>query len=194
MVRALQLSLLLLASGFAVQDAEACSCLPPTIQSSFNNNDHAFAARPLSEIVFGGYRIFQMEVTHPGNTCRRRGSLVTVGTPVDGATCGTGFNLGDNYLVFASDTTVGGFTAMMTNSCSGNRLVSSLTRSEIDWLRHREVSCSGQCMDPTIQMYNCLVDPCSVAPRCPDGTCEANYCGGCNAEFYDGAGYQVCIP
>src|SRR5690606_17780540 len=27
---------------------------------------------------------------------------------------------------------------------------------------------------------------------CPDGDCVANYCGGCNAEFYDESGYAVC--
>ncbi|HTU63496.1 MAG TPA: hypothetical protein VMF89_33770, partial [Polyangiales bacterium] len=38
----------------------------------------------------------------------------------------------------------------------------------------------------------CFADPCSVAPACTEGECVANYCGGCNAEFYDTFGHAVC--
>jgi eight-cysteine-cluster-containing protein len=39
----------------------------------------------------------------------------------------------------------------------------------------------------------CLVSPCSVTPACQAGLrCEDNYCGGCNAEFYDAGGYAAC--
>jgi hypothetical protein len=41
-------------------------------------------------------------------------------------------------------------------------------------------------------MVECFADPCQVAPSCGDGECVANYCGGCNAEFYDESGYAVC--
>ena len=37
-------------------------------------------------------------------------------------------------------------------------------------------------------VVECFVDPCSVAEECGINTpvaCEANYCGGCNADFYD---------
>ena len=39
----------------------------------------------------------------------------------------------------------------------------------------------------TLGIYNCLVDPCSSAtcPAQPTATCIANYCGGCNAHFFD---------
>ena len=32
---------------------------------------------------------------------------------------------------------------------------------------------------------NCFQDPCSIAEQCGINECEANYCGGCNADFYD---------
>jgi len=30
--------------------------------------------------------------------------------------------------------------------------------------------------------------------QCPSGDCQANYCGGCNAEFYTEQGHVVCTP
>ena len=43
------------------------------------------------------------------------------------------------------------------------------------------------------EIVNCLVDPCSVAtcPNYPQANCRANYCGGCNAEFYDASGALI---
>ena len=36
-------------------------------------------------------------------------------------------------------------------------------------------------------MVRCFADPCTVTrcPAYPDARCLANYCGGCNAVFYD---------
>ncbi|XP_078580827.1 uncharacterized protein LOC144864527 [Branchiostoma floridae x Branchiostoma japonicum] len=41
-------------------------------------------------------------------------------------------------------------------------------------------------------LYNCLVDPCEgkTCPGTPDAQCVANYCGGCNTEFYTCG----CVP
>ena len=38
-----------------------------------------------------------------------------------------------------------------------------------------------------VPMVQCFADPCSVTqcPQYPDATCNADYCGGCNARFYD---------
>ena len=40
---------------------------------------------------------------------------------------------------------------------------------------------------------NCLLDPCSVTscPAHPDASCVADYCGGCNARFFDADGNEV---
>ena len=36
---------------------------------------------------------------------------------------------------------------------------------------------------------NCFADPCSLAECAnPDATCVTNYCGACNAVFYDRTG------
>ncbi|CAH1263554.1 Hypp2729 [Branchiostoma lanceolatum] len=40
---------------------------------------------------------------------------------------------------------------------------------------------------------NCAVDPCTTTTCAaqPGATCKANYCGGCNAVFYDDSGNEV---
>ncbi|CAH1270243.1 PEBP1 [Branchiostoma lanceolatum] len=46
---------------------------------------------------------------------------------------------------------------------------------------------------PGVPVFNCFANPCDVA-SCPanlDATCQANYCGGCNAEFFDEGGNEV---
>lgn len=47
------------------------------------------------------------------------------------------------------------------------------------------VAATPPCEEP---IYNCFVDPCTVTvcPAFPSATCISNYCGGCNAQFFDG--------
>jgi eight-cysteine-cluster-containing protein len=79
------------------------------------------------------------------------------------------------------------------DSCDYNPAVSALTEHDREFLEQRQVCCGDACTcaDGTAPV-NCFADPCSVAPACSEGTCQANYCGGCNAEFYDENGYAVC--
>ena len=54
-----------------------------------------------------------------------------------------------------------------------------------DYLFGSYQSCMGTC--PCLEGYvECFVDPCEVTdcPAFPYATCEADYCGGCNANFY----------
>eukprot|EP00058_Branchiostoma_floridae_P018952 XP_002604441.1 hypothetical protein BRAFLDRAFT_79259 [Branchiostoma floridae] len=43
-------------------------------------------------------------------------------------------------------------------------------------------------------MVYCFADPCTVTacPATPDATCVSDYCGGCNANFFDTDGGQAC--
>ncbi|CAH1263557.1 Hypp2729 [Branchiostoma lanceolatum] len=52
----------------------------------------------------------------------------------------------------------------------------------------------GTCPDGSSPV-NCAVDPCTTATCAahPSATCKANYCGGCNAEFYDDSGTEVTV-
>ncbi|XP_078688249.1 uncharacterized protein LOC144920176 isoform X5 [Branchiostoma floridae x Branchiostoma belcheri] len=46
---------------------------------------------------------------------------------------------------------------------------------------------------PPDEVFNCFANPCDVTscPAHPDARCQANYCGGCNAEFFDEGGNKV---
>ncbi|XP_066300514.1 uncharacterized protein [Branchiostoma lanceolatum] len=54
------------------------------------------------------------------------------------------------------------------------------------------VDCDG-CPDDQPPV-NCFADPCTVTtcPANPDATCVSNYCGGCNADFFNRDGEPVC--
>ena len=43
---------------------------------------------------------------------------------------------------------------------------------------------------PDKPLVNCLVDPCQFA-TCTDATCVSDFCGGCNARFFDEDGNEV---
>ncbi|XP_066290079.1 zonadhesin-like isoform X3 [Branchiostoma lanceolatum] len=46
---------------------------------------------------------------------------------------------------------------------------------------------------PDVEVVNCFANPCDVTscPAHPDATCRSNYCGDCNAEFFDEEGNKV---
>ena len=46
---------------------------------------------------------------------------------------------------------------------------------------------------PPDELYYCFVDPCMFAscPAFPEARCNADYCGGCFARFYDADGTEV---
>ena len=46
---------------------------------------------------------------------------------------------------------------------------------------------------PDLTPVNCVVDPCMFAtcPAHPGATCIADYCGACNARFFDATGNEV---
>lgn len=56
-----------------------------------------------------------------------------------------------------------------------------------------------RCKDPPkcpdgSQPVNCFADPCLEQPtKCPDAIrCVSDYCGGCNAHYYDESGNEIC--
>ena len=100
-------------------------------------------------------------------------------------------------MIFANDIQIAGASRWYTTFCLDNTPVNQLTSDERDFLRTREIfDAQGNytCAAASIPLFNCTVDPCQFTPNCGGGTCEANYCGGCNAEFYDADGYNTCTP
>lgn len=179
----------------AAPTAEACSCLQPDIASSYRANDHAFLGKVLSAQNHGAYRIYEVRVVRDLKTCMTRGTRVQIATNRSTAACRASLQVGERYALFAHEQLINGVPRLATNSCTANTLIGDVAAEDIDWLLNRDVTCDGvtTCNDGTAP-YACLVAPCSVAASCPTGTCEDNYCGGCNAEYFDANGYQQCLP
>jgi|GEM_PF-1437402 len=174
--------------------ASACSCLQPTVESSYNMSSDVVTARLLYSVNVGTNRWYLARVLETYKGCIEAGDWVLITTPSSSAACGARFGSGREYLVNGqNDGSLFGVPRISVTSCGYNRAVSELTTGDRAFLEGRTVCCGGdcQCADGS-QPVQCLVDPCSVAPPCSEGECVANYCGGCNAEFYDEQGYAVC--
>jgi len=175
--------------------AEACSCLPWDVIRDYNQSDEVVIGTIVSSQTSSGYRVYTVRIHRDLKGCRTTGSLVRIGTPASGASCGIALPSGTPMLLFADWTTVRGQNVLMTTMCKTNKGVSRITADERDYLESRPVTCGGvtTCNDGS-SPYSCLIDPCSVATPCAGATCEANYCGGCTAEFYYPTGEGACMP
>ncbi len=51
------------------------------------------------------------------------------------------------------------------------------------------ISAAPECDDPVL----CSANPCDIStcPNIPDAKCVPNFCGGCNADYFDGDGNNV---
>ncbi len=185
------------AAMFFAPDAQACSCMPSTAQSSWWNNTDSFVVDVINTRVDGPIREYLAEVVVPLNGCSQPGERIALVTPRDGATCGAYLGVGERWVVFGnSRNPVGPLRAYSINSCDFNRPASQITAEERAYLEGRQRYCADDgtfsCVDNS-QPVQCFADPCTVNSCSEDATCYANYCGGCAAEFYDDSGYQVCL-
>lgn len=183
-----------------LSSAAACSCMVPDVSRSYNGADIVVYGRVMQQRTVGGniagheYSLIRVGTVFKG--CLSGVRTVLVKTPVSSATCGVGLQRGQWYLLNGHDTgdTIRDWPVYSINSCDTNWLFTSLTDEEECFLDGRFNECEGICVDGT-SPASCFVDPCEVADPCPSGsasgspnTCTANYCGGCNAEWYDNWG------
>jgi eight-cysteine-cluster-containing protein len=178
----------------AAERAQACSCLPATIESSYNTSSDVIRARVLSKVVSGTTTRYITQVQRTFKGCLTANQRVVLRTATSSATCGVSLSVGSEYLI--NGDAAGSYLGMPQVSvvlCDYNRPFASLTPHDLTFLNGRTVCCGSRCTCADgSQPVNCFVDPCQVAPECPEGECVANYCGGCNAEFYDARGNAVC--
>lgn len=179
--------------------ADACSCLPPDIARSYNDATDVVEAR----IVRVVRRAPDMRVRYVARVhdtfkgCTRAGQMVILETASSSAACGVHLERGATYLLNGTraPTHMSHRLVLSINSCDYNRVFSDLTDSDLKFLYSRYNCCGGVCActdgsDPV----HCFVDPCQVSTCDVDGArCVANYCGGCNAEWYDPMGAPVCL-
>ncbi|MCB9682532.1 MAG: hypothetical protein H6733_13790 [Alphaproteobacteria bacterium] len=174
--------------------AEACSCLPFDFVRSYRQNDHVFAGRVTNQRHVGSWLIYDVFVMQDLKSCMPEHITVQVGTPDQQVACGTNLLVGGTYVIFASDTRVAGQTVMVTTYCSEPQRLSALTRADKAFLRDRPHACGTGCVDGSFP-FSCFADPCSLTSSCSsNAACEANFCGGCTAEFYTPFDEAACLP
>lgn len=180
----------------AARPAQACSCLQPTVESSYNNSSDVVEARVLLSLPVGSERWMVAKVRATYKGCLDEGELVLLTTPASGASCGVNLPSGGLFLVNGrSDGALAGVERLSVNLCDYNLPVAELTAHDRAFLDGRQVCCGDECSCANGELpAQCFAQPCSVAPACDveGAVCVDNYCGGCNAEFYDAFGYAVC--
>ncbi len=180
----------------AARPAQACSCLQPTVESSYNNSSDVVEARILLSLPVGNERWMVASVRSTYKGCLGENELVLLTTPASSASCGVNLQTGRVYLVNGrSDGAALGIARLNIGLCDYNLPVAELTDQDRAFLDGRQVCCGDECSCASGELpVQCFVQPCSVAPVCDveGAVCVDNYCGGCNAEFYDPLGNAVC--
>ena len=183
----------------APSTAAACTCAFETLESAWYDSTDTFTGRVLSATLADFRTVYTLEGKRAFKGGTQPGDIVFVETQDDVGQCGQRLTVGEKYLlttrkVGASDR---GHLFEIT-LCGYNRLTADLTTEERVFLDGRFVFCPDTgveiCADGT-EPVDCLVDPCDETVCIDDpNTCHANYCGGCNAEFWDRDGFPVCVP
>ena len=175
--------------------AEACSCMPPDLVRTTNESDHVMVGKVVRKRKKGQTRYFELEINRTFKGCFVAGSSVILRSPVSGATCGINLAKNRRYLITGYDSSLqNGNPAISINSCGHIYEWQTVPQTDRAFLNSRYVDCPSQgvqqCADGTMPM-SCTVDPCSTYNGTCTG-CVANYCGGCNREFYDANGDAIC--
>lgn len=183
--------------------AKACSCLPRTFHEQYAQSKRVFRGVVVADAgleaggdAINGYRLYVVQLKNVFKGCGKEGDMITVRTGTNSAMCGLGPLQVNADWVFSgyqeSSCCKGTIDVVNVASCDYNRLWTSVSKEEQKFLLSRSPCCpctnSCACADGS-KPVNCLVDPCSTAKCAAKGAvCKANYCGGCNAEWWvDGA-------
>lgn len=184
-----------LSLGWSVDDAQACSCVPTDAIHSYRVNDLALVGKVIQRSVGPNQTTYLVRVRVDLKGDIGTGEIVKVTTSSSTASCGVPLSLGERYFLVGSDlgTTGGGRQVMGINLCGFNVPVSQLSADDIHYLSTRFNTATATCNDGNPPV-SCFADPCTLAAPCPTGSCEANYCGGCIAEFYTSGDFATCLP
>ena len=186
-------SISLLMFAAATSRAAACSCVLPTVESSYKQSSDVAFVDLHRTYVSGDTRYYLGRVVRTFKGCLRAKQSVVLKTPLSDAACGTELRL-RRYLIHGTGAgSLLGAPVLSISLCNYDRQVSVLTARDLEFLEARMVCCDGTCgCADGSQPLQCFADPCTVAPVCAEGECVANYCGGCHAEHYDLFGHAVC--
>ena len=175
-------------------EAEACRCMTKNFIQIFNSSPDVVKARVTSQKVSGTQRIIRARIEGVYKGCLKNGKMLNITTSKSSASCGVSLTMGKTYVVSGSSSLNGTTQYMAATSCGLHVLVNNLTEQQASFLHSRYNCCGTTCScvsgEPPV---NCFANPCMIE-SCPEGTCESNYCGGCNSEYFNDLGQAVCNP
>lgn len=180
------------AAGF--QEASACDCVYTDVSQDFARAKEVYSGRVVFDfkVFHQTYYLIAPQTAYKG--CQEDGAWLWITS--DQSSCGSYFNVGDEYVFFTYDSFGGGF-ANSTDSCSGNRRLSTLSEKEKEFLNTREICCDGECgCTGGGELVGCPEDDCMAS----EGACEAfgvvgcerNGCRDCAPEYRHEDGGLVC--
>ncbi len=174
--------------------AEACRCKARDFTQKFNEAVDVVKGRVTSTKIVGTQRLIRVRIEGVYKGCLETGRMLNILTPRTSAACGLSLSVGKTYLLSGNSYLNGTTQYMYANSCGLQVLFGNLTSTQATFLNGRYNCCGDKCACVSgLSPVNCFANPCMVE-SCPEGTCESNYCGGCNAEYYTDAGRAVCNP
>ncbi|UCE85874.1 MAG: hypothetical protein JSU66_16355 [Deltaproteobacteria bacterium] len=183
----------LLLQSLAASGADACSCLPTDLVRSYNQSDAVLRVRVVRERVRDDRVVYLARVVTDYKGCLAPGRRLRLVTASDSARCGIRLEPGREYLVTADR--LGRHPRILSiGRCGFNVPFEALTPEQQEFLDTRFVCCGDACRCVGSEPVLCFADPCAVASCADPSECISNYCGGCNAEFYDERGQAVCQP
>lgn len=177
--------------------AHACKCMPPDLGRSYDNADHVVHVRIDAQLPSSSTarRYLARLVDDDYKGCLEAGRRVVIETGLDSASCGMELTRGAYLLHGSSARRTFGLLTLHVGTCDANARWADVSPEHLAFLNSRFVCCGDSCAcndgNPSV---NCFVDPCQVATCDVAGaSCRSNYCGGCNAEWYDASGARVCL-
>ena len=188
---ALTAALALIAAPTLTRPAEACSCLPPDIANAYANDTDLLTVTIIARYWGPTQTVYNAQVLRSYKGCKPTGQLIRLVTPTSSAACGVTLQPKRRYVIAGNALWP---KVLAIHQCNFIKQWNTLTPGERDFLDGRMICCQGgcKCGDGTDPVA-CFADPCTVS-SCPEGECTANYCGGCNAEYYTDSGHLVCNP
>ena len=196
--------------------AESCSCALDDFQHSYYSSQKrgapfSFATVLSSSILptespkigspgvisfpFNQKWLFKLRVTKVFDDCTPEVPYeATAISSVQGSQCGVFLKTGVSYLLPLKP---GARRQTTIFSCGFIMPVNRLSKDRKEFLNSRKLCCKGycQCADGTPEVA-CKMAPCDVSklPCAEAINCVDNYCGGCNAEWFDKNNLPACRP
>jgi len=178
----------------APDQAEACSCIPPTVQSSFENNDTVIVGKIGRSSVSRGERYYSVQVRYTFKGCTNDARWVIVKSAASSAACGTDFRVGENYLIMGNAVpSSSGMPIISTNLCQYNRRARSLSRRDWGFLKRNHEECNACTSDSDCDRDSwCRPTESSNGSQseCTPFASEGDSCGGFTVPWQ----YERCEP